>query len=88
MQITLELPDELVQHIPCEHLSRTIIEALLVQAYQTEQLTHAQVGRILGLSSRWAVDAFLKERNADLHYDINDLASDRATFEQLCKPDR
>jgi hypothetical protein len=83
MQITLELPDELVQHIPREQIPRTILEVLLLQAYQTEQLTHAQVGRILGLPSRWAVDAFLKEHNADLHYDETDLESDRATFEYL-----
>ena len=83
MQVTLNLPDELVQHFNLEHLAREILEALVVQAYQLEKITGAEVGRILDLPSRWAVDAFLKEHNAYLHYDEADLESDRETFRQL-----
>lgn len=83
MQITIDLPDELVQHFNRDHLSREILEALVVQTYQAEKITSAEVGRILGLSSRWAVDAFLKQHNADLHYDEADLERDRATLRQL-----
>ncbi|MFP4694707.1 MAG: IS1 family transposase, partial [Halothece sp.] len=48
-----------------------------ISYYQQEKITHAEVGRILGLSSRWEVDAFLKEHRADLHYDETDLERDR-----------
>ena len=77
MQITIDLPEELIQHFNHDRLAREILEALVIQAYQTEKITHAEVGRILGLSSRWAVDAFLKQHNADLHYDEADLERDR-----------
>lgn len=83
MQITLDLPEELLQYFDQDHLSREILEALAVQAYQTEKITSAQVGRILGLSSRWAVDSFLKQHCAYLHYDETDLESDRETLRQL-----
>lgn len=83
MEITLNLPDELVQHFNQNRLAREIVEALAVQAYQTEKITSAEVGRILGLPSRWAVDAFLKQHHADLHYDEADLESDRETLRQL-----
>ncbi|MEM9447446.1 MAG: UPF0175 family protein [Cyanobacteria bacterium P01_E01_bin.6] len=83
MQITVDLPEEILQHFNQDHLSREILEVLAVQAYQTEKITHAQVGRLLGLPSRWAVDAFLKEHNADLHYNEADLESDRETLRQL-----
>ena len=76
MQITLDLPDELLQHFNPNQLPREILEALAVQAYQTEKITRAEVGRILGLPSRWAVDAFLKQHHADLHYDAADLERD------------
>ena len=66
MQITIDLPEELIQHFNRDRLAREILEALVIQAYQTEKITHAKMGRILGLPSRWAVDAFLKQRNADL----------------------
>lgn len=83
MQITLDLPDELIQHFNQDHLLREILEALVVQAYQMEKITSAEVGRILGLSSRWTVEAFLKQHNADLHYDEADLERDRQTLRQL-----
>ncbi|MGK7878056.1 MAG: UPF0175 family protein [Xenococcaceae cyanobacterium] len=83
MQIMIDLPDELVQHFNRDHLAHQILETLVVQAYQTEKITSAEVGRILGLPSRWAVDAFLKQHNADLHYDETDLERDRETLRQL-----
>ena len=83
MQITVDLPDELIQHFNREHLTREILEALVVQAYQSEKITTAEVGRILSLPSRWAVDAFLKQHNAFLHYDETELERDRATRRQL-----
>ncbi|MBD2579470.1 UPF0175 family protein [Oscillatoria sp. FACHB-1406] len=83
MQITLNLPDELIQHFNRDRLDREVLEALVVQAYQTEKITSAEVGHILGLPSRWGVDAFLKQHGADLHYDKADLESDRETLRQL-----
>ncbi|WP_228055252.1 UPF0175 family protein [Gloeocapsopsis crepidinum] len=75
MQITLNLPDELIQHFNRDRLAREILEALVVQAYQAEKITSAEVGRILDLPSRWAVDSFLKKHNADLHYNEIDLGA-------------
>lgn len=83
MQITLNLPDELVQHFNHDYLAREILEALVVRTYQTEKITSAEVGRILGFPSRWEVDAFLRRHNAELHYDEADLESDRETLRQL-----
>jgi predicted HTH domain antitoxin len=83
MQITIDLPDELIQHFGRDGLAREILEALVIQAYQTEKITHAEVGRILGLPSRWSVDDFLQQHQADLHYDRADLERDRITLQQL-----
>ncbi|MDX2240410.1 MAG: UPF0175 family protein [Leptolyngbyaceae cyanobacterium bins.302] len=83
MQIIIDLPDELIQHFSYDRLPHEILEALVIQAYQTEKITRAEVGRILGLPSRWSVDAFLKQHNVDLHYDEADLEHDRTTLKQL-----
>lgn len=83
MQITIDLPDELARHFNRDLLSRQILEALVVQAYQAEQITSAEVGRILDLPSRLAVDAFLKQNHADLHYDETDLERERETLRHL-----
>jgi hypothetical protein len=37
MPITLDLPDELVQHFNRDDLSRDILKVLVVQAYQAEK---------------------------------------------------
>ncbi len=58
MQIILDLLEELIQHFNPDNLSCEILEALVIQAYQVEKITSAEVGRILSLPSRWAVDAF------------------------------
>jgi hypothetical protein len=39
MQITLDLPDELLQHFNPNQLSLEILKALAMQAYQTEKIT-------------------------------------------------
>ena len=83
MKITIDIPDELLQHYNYNNLTREILEALVVQAYRAEKISCAEVGSILGLSSRWVVDAFLKNHDADLHYDEVDLDSDRKTLQQL-----
>ena len=85
MRVTLELPDDLVKHFNPNQIVREILEALAIHAYRTEKITQGQVGTILGLPSRWAVDAFLKERNVELHYDEGDLESDRKTLDRLRK---
>ncbi|PZO44795.1 MAG: hypothetical protein DCF17_03125 [Shackletoniella antarctica] len=85
MQITLDLPEELIQHFDPDDLSREILAELVIQAHETEKITNVDVdvGRILGLPSGWAVDAFLKQHNADLNYDEMDLARDHKTLHQL-----
>ncbi len=84
MQITIDLPDEIAQHLSqsIANLPRRTLESLVAQAYRDELLTHAEVGRILHLS-RWEVDTFLHQAQAYLHYDETDLEHDRATLAQL-----
>ena len=84
MQITIDLPDEIAQHLAqsISDLPRRTLEALVAQAYRDELLTHAEVGRILNLS-RWNVDTFLHQAKAYLHYDEADLEHDRVTLTQF-----
>ncbi|BAU12240.1 hypothetical protein LEP3755_27690 [Leptolyngbya sp. NIES-3755] len=84
MQITIDIPDEIAQHLAqnISDLPRRTLESLVAQAYRDELLTHAEVGRILNLS-RYDVDTFLYQAQAYLHYDETDLEHDRATLSQF-----
>lgn len=85
MEVTVEIPDELARQLQIDRaaLSRHILENLVVEAYKSEKITSAEVGRILNLPSRFAVDGFLKAHEAYLHYAESDLEQDIETLNQL-----
>jgi len=84
-QVTITLPEELVAALETSgrDLSRTALEALALEAYRTRRLSTAQLRRLLGFTTRIAVDAFLKEHGVELEYSSEDLERDRETHRQL-----
>lgn len=79
MQIELNLPEDVVAQLRRawgDDLDRGALEAVVVQGYRDGALTAAQVRRLLGLGSRIAADAWMKEKGAYLHYSEEDLESD------------
>jgi len=74
MQITVDLPNDLTQHADP---AREAIEALAIAGYRSGKLTAFQASRLLGFSSRFELEVFLKERGIYDHaYDVDDLADD------------
>jgi predicted HTH domain antitoxin len=84
MQITIELPDDIANRLTqqASSLPQQTLEALAIEGYRSELLSHSEVGRILNLNW-WEVEAFLKKANVFLHYDETDLEQDRATLKQI-----
>jgi hypothetical protein len=84
MQITLELPEDIVQELRSKwkDLPRAALESLGLEAYRSHALTTAQLRRLLGFETRMQVDAFLKEHEV---YDFAaaDFEQDRETLRQL-----
>ena len=80
MQITVQLPDDLVQH---PNPGREALESLAIEGYRAGTLSHFQASQVLGMS-RFEFDSFLKERHIDDHaYDAHDLDEDRKTLREL-----
>lgn len=80
MQITVELPDDIAGH---PDPGREALEALVIEGYRSEQLTHSQAARVLGLT-RYQFDGFLKSRQIYDHaYSIEDLQRDQETLRRL-----
>jgi len=80
MQITVELPNDLVQH---PNPGREALEALVIEGYRSGALSHHEASHLLGLS-RFEFDGFLKERKIYDHaYSADDLEADRATLHEL-----
>jgi hypothetical protein len=82
--VAIELPEEIASLLgePGE-LARVALEALAAQGYRTGQLTHAEVQKMLGFSSRRQTDSFLKQAGAYLDYTEADIEHDLTVSRQL-----
>jgi predicted HTH domain antitoxin len=83
MNVAIQVPDDIQRQLESAwpDMPRRVLEAIAVEGYRSGALSRAQVGRTLGLSF-WETEAFLKERQAWLHYDEADLGQDRANLDR------
>lgn len=80
MQITVELPDDIGAHADP---AREALEALAIEGYRSEKLTHSQAARLLGMN-RFVFDGFLKDRHIYDHaYSVEDFEQDLETMRRL-----
>lgn len=87
MTITIEIPDEFADRIAIagRDLARTVLEAIAVQGYRSEQLTEADIRQLLGFETRMEVHGFLKEQGAFPPYTVEDLEHDREVARQVAQ---
>src|SRR5215471_7528816 len=87
MEITVNIPDELAPQIIPEGLdpSRQALEDIAVEAYRAHRVTGAQLRRVLGISSRYELDAFLKKRGVWLEYTLEDFRREGETAPWLAR---
>lgn len=78
MDIPIDIPEDIAHRLQqrWEDLSRRALESIAVQAYREGVLTASEVQQMLGLSSRWEVEAFLRKHDAYLDYTEAELARD------------
>lgn len=84
MQITLEVPDDLAASLapPGQDPARAALEAFALEAYREHRLTAYQLRTLLGISSRYDLDGFLKEHNV-YDYTIEEFEKDLASIREL-----
>ena len=82
--VAIELQEDIASRLgEPNDLSRVALEALAAQGYRSGKLTHAEVLKMLGLTSRWETDPFLKRAGAYLDYTEADLERDLTVSRQL-----
>jgi len=78
--VATELPEEIASRLgEPDDLSRVALEAIAAQGYRSGKL----VQKMLGFTSRWETDSFLKQAGAYLDYTEADLEHDLAVSRQL-----
>jgi hypothetical protein len=83
VEITVKVPDDFAAPLlpPGEDPARAALEALALQAFRERRLTGFQLRTLLGISSRYELDGFLKEHAIekytaeDFEYDLKTLST-------------
>jgi hypothetical protein len=91
MRVTFDIPAEFAGPLgipPDSDCSRAALEALALDALRRDRITEAELGRILGITDRYARDGFLKEHGVYLDYIWEDLERERAAFREAGMPGR
>jgi len=72
VNVAIEIPDEIGRALGASSgdLSRTVLEAVAIEAYRSGTITPAQV------HSRWETEAFLRRSSAYHDYSVDDLERD------------
>jgi len=85
MTVAIDVPEDIASQLEARwgDMSQRILEAFALEAYRSGEITEAQVQRMLHLSSRWEVEAFLKRTQAYLEYTEADLEQDILTIRQV-----
>ena len=78
MQVTFELPEDVARHFAedANGLSRAALEALALEGIRCGKLTAAQARRLLGITSRYEMDGFLKRHGVFLPLTLEDIRRD------------
>jgi predicted HTH domain antitoxin len=80
VQVRFEVPEDIARSLAAgqESLDRAALESLAAEGYRSGSLSETQVMRLLGLSSRFAVHDWLRERQIPYRYSETDLSNDLA----------
>ncbi len=81
MQVTLELPEDLARLLGQNSagLTRAALEALALEGLRAGKLAVAQARRLIGISSRYEMDGFLKSHGVLLSLTGEDVERDAET---------
>jgi predicted HTH domain antitoxin len=78
MQVTIELPDDLADQIrrASGDVARRVLEAFAIDSYRSGKLSGWQVRQLLGLETRFELDALLKRAGVFREYSAEELEGD------------
>ena len=87
MQIVLEVPEDLARCFSSDvaGLSRVALEGLALEGIRSGTISKAQGRRLLGISSRYEMDGFLKRHGLEMELTIEDVRSDSDAISAFLK---
>jgi len=85
MNVTIKIPDDVADRLTAAggDLSRRALEGLALEEYKQGNLTKPELRRLLGFSTRYALDGFLKTHDVFETYSLDDLERERRDLQRL-----
>ncbi|HUB46779.1 MAG TPA: UPF0175 family protein [Acetobacteraceae bacterium] len=85
MNVVRPIPDELAERLTAagDNLERRALEAFGLAEYQAGHLTHFELRQLLGMPTRFELDAFLKQHGIDDGTTLAEFAREREDLDQL-----
>jgi hypothetical protein len=85
MNLTVEIPDDLAVRLNAAggDLSRRALEALGLEEYKSGRITKAELRRLLGLSTRYELDGFLKAHEVWVDHTVEDFRRELQDLKRL-----
>ena len=83
MEVTVELPDEIVRQLgAAPDVSRCVLEAVVLEQYRLGRISEGKLAQLLGFT-RWEAEEFLDQHDARRAYSREMLEEDRRTLAKL-----
>jgi predicted HTH domain antitoxin len=84
MQVTVEVPDDMVAALTSvyENPGQAFLEAAALEAFRERRITEYELRKLLGMSSRFELHAYLKERQIET-YTVEDFKHDLANLDPV-----
>jgi predicted HTH domain antitoxin len=85
MSIEIEVPEDVAERLEAEwgNVPRRVLEALALEAYRSSIITEGQAQKMLGFTSRWEIEDFLKRAHAYTDYTESDLERDIRSLREV-----
>jgi predicted HTH domain antitoxin len=85
MNVQIQMPEDFADRLQAhwKDLPRRMLEAVAIEAYRDKVFTAAEIGRLLGHTSRWQTEKFLHDKHIYLHYSEEQIAKDTQTIKEL-----
>jgi hypothetical protein len=85
MELAVLIPDDLASRMSASggDLSRRALEALALDEFRSGHITKPELRRLLGLETRYQLDAFLKAHGVYEDYTLQDLDQELESLRRL-----
>ncbi len=85
MEVTVQIPDDIASRMTVDggDLPRRALEALALEEYKSGHLTDPELLRLLGFTSRYQLDGFLKAHGVYEEYTMEDFERERQALKSL-----